>query len=265
MARRLNSRKKDKEKEKALRRRLVGALLLLTLFSGTAVGAYFLYRYIPFSSFGFPVSIAPVKEILIEGTHRLSKAEVAELIDTSGVNMFSLDPKEFRQKLKNFPWILDARIRKEFPSTVRVYITERNPVALLQKKRGFYFLDSEGRVIEKLGSAKVPFLPVITDAREEPVSAIAMELVKVLGENGVIERGESVEISVKDPKCLVMNLGGLVVKVGNNGFPEKLGRWFDIEAKVAKKQIDVDYVDLRFSNKVIVRPLTSGRRRLAKG
>jgi len=233
-------------------------MLLLVLFFGSALGAYFLYRYIPLSSIGFMARIAPVKNILVEGTHRLSKAEVAGLIDISDLNMFSLDPKELRQELKSFPWIRDARIRKEFPSTVRVFINEREPVALLQNKSGFHFLDSKGRVIEKLGSVNVPFLPVITDVREEPVGATVMDLVRVLGDNGVTRRGESVEISVKDPKCLVMHIGGLVVKMGNDGFPEKLDRWFDIEAEVAKRQIDVDYVDLRFSNKVIVRPLTEG-------
>jgi len=264
LARRLNSKKKDKEKQKARRRRLAAATLLLVLFFGSALGAYFLYRYIPFSSIGFIARIAPVKNILIEGTHRLSKAEVAELIDISDLNMFSLNPKELRQDLKSFPWIRDAKIRKEFPSTVRIFINEREPVALLQNKRGFYFLDSNGRIIEKLASTKIPFLPVITDVRQEPVAAAAMDLVRVLGDIGVIEMGKSVEISVKDPKCLVMHIGGLVVKMGNDNFPEKLDRWFGIEAEIAKRRIDVDYVDLRFANKVIVRPLTASHRRLAK-
>jgi len=265
LARRLNSKKKDREKQKALRKKLAAVALLVLLFCGSALGAYFLYRYIPLSSIEFITKIAPVKNILVEGTHRLSKAEVAELVDTGvDLNMFSLDPKELRRALKNFPWIRDAKIRKEFPSTVRVFINEREPVALLQKKRGFYFLDSNGWIIEKLESANVPFLPVITDTQKEPVDAAAMDLVRVLGDNGIVERGESVEISLKDPKCLVMHIGGLVVKMGNDGFPAKLDRWLDIEAEVAKRQIDVDYVDLRFSKKVIVKPLTTNRRRLAK-
>jgi len=71
----------------------------------------------------------------------------------------------------------------------------------------------------------------------------------------VMARCESLEIRVRDRNSLVMNIDGIVVKLGNGDFSSKLDRWFAIEPEILRRKIEVDHVDLRYSNKVIVSPL----------
>ena len=251
---RSNKRKKQRDRETGLGRKLALVSLVLLLSGASVFGAVLLYKRVSGPAYAFLNRLAPVRKIVIEGNRRISKSELAGLVDTRGRNMFTLVPGRARERMLAFPWISEAGIRKEFPSTLRVRVMERVPVALLLKKNVFYYLDSYGEKIEKVAGRDVPFLPVVTGAGGA-VSPAAMKLVRALGEKRVLERVDSVEISLKDPDCIVMHLDGLVMKMGTDDFSKKLERWLDIESEVYRRRIKVDHVDLRFTDKVILTPL----------
>lgn len=255
MTHRSNRRKKEKKGSPTFGRKLALACLALLLAGASAFGSTLLYKRLSGPLYSFFNTLAPVRTIVIEGNRRVSVDELAGLVDTSGRNMFTLKAGDVRRGVLSFPWIREALIRKEFPSTLRVRVLEREPVALLLMKNDFHYLDSEGERIEKVTGKDVPFLPVITGTRGPSASASAMKLVRALKEKEVLERVESVELSLKDPDCIVMQLDGIVMKMGTDGFSKKLERWLDIESEVYRRRISVDHVDLRFKDKVILTPL----------
>jgi hypothetical protein len=63
------------------------------------------------------------------------------------------------------------------------------------------------------------------------------------------------------PYGLVVNMDGEYVKVGYGRYAEKFGRWKALESEIRKKNIAIDYVDLRFENEVIVKPLKKVKER----
>ncbi|MEF9475280.1 MAG: hypothetical protein L0958_00975 [Candidatus Mariimomonas ferrooxydans] len=87
-----------------------------------------------------------------------------------------------------------------------------------------------------------------------------MKLINALDENDILSRKESIEIMLK-PYGLVMNLDGEYIKVGYGRYAKKLGRWKALETEVKKKDITIAYVDLRFENEVIVKPLRKVKER----
>ena len=256
MKNRSNVRKKDKEERKNRRKRFGLGLALLGLFGSGVLGAYKVYPYVTQAGRNMFVRMGPMTEIVVEGARRLSEEEVAELLRPEHESMFSLDLEKAVASLEASPWIRTAEVRKEMPGRVRVRITEREPVALLDRGGRLHYVDGEGQTIEGLHSDEAPFLPLITGKGAYPVPDSVMELVYVLASRKVMARCESLEILVRDGKSLVMNIDGIVVKLGDGDFSRKLDRWFAIEPEILKRKVEVDHVDLRYSNKVIVSPLT---------
>lgn len=255
MKNRSNVRKKDKENRRGRRRRLMLGLALVGLFGVAVTGAYKVYPYVSASGRKALERVGPVKEIIVEGTRRLSGEEVAEMVRPSDEGMVSLDLERAVATLQTSPWIEKAEIRKEMPGRLRVRIKEREPVALLEKGGKLYYLDADGNPIEALRSEEVPFLPLVRGREAYPVPASVVELVEALDARKVMTRCESLEIRVRDGNNLVMNIDGVAVKLGEGDFPRKLDRWFAIEPEILKRKVEVDHVDLRYSNKVIVSPL----------
>lgn len=54
---------------------------------------------------------------------------------------------------------------------------------------------------------------------------------------------------------LAMNLDGEIVKVGYGKYAEKLERWRELEPEVREKMPAIKYIDLRFDDRVVVKPV----------
>ena len=57
------------------------------------------------------------------------------------------------------------------------------------------------------------------------------------------------------PEDISMQVDGMLVKVGHGEYEEKLQRLLELEDEIMRRGIPVDYIDLRFANKVIVKPI----------
>jgi cell division septal protein FtsQ len=54
-----------------------------------------------------------------------------------------------------------------------------------------------------------------------------------------------------------VNVDGIVVKIGEGDYEDKLARLADIEEEIKSRNIAVDYIDLRFANRVLVSPVNA--------
>jgi cell division septal protein FtsQ len=139
-----------------------------------------------------------------------------------------------------------------------VRIEEAVPQALLQVRGDVYFVDGEGKVLEKLQSAPVQFLPVIVSdtARNPNTFREAVDLAGIIKERGLAAEKERIEITGVEsgPEHLTMIIDGLTAKVGQGDYDEKLRRLFELSDEIRRRHISVKYVDLRFANSVIVKP-----------
>ena len=78
-------------------------------------------------------------------------------------NLFSINLKSVKAKLKSVPSIEDARVVRILPDTLLVNITERMPRAVLNYPKSRWVVDENGIVMERSKSMAVNInLPVIT-------------------------------------------------------------------------------------------------------
>jgi cell division septal protein FtsQ len=71
------------------------------------------------------------------------------------------------------------------------------------------------------------------------------------------------EVDVTDPYSAAVILEGdpAVIKLGREDFLERLQSYLELSATLRERVPNIDYVDLRFDQRVYVRPVEAGRGR----
>jgi len=226
-----------------------GVLFLLT--GASIVLGLRLYR--------LSAGLFPVREIVFQGNMHLSENELRTIAGISmNESLLTLSAKGLSTNLLQSPWIRDVSIRKEFPHRVLIRVAEASPFAILETKGRTFLIDERGRMLEEMKGA-VPFLPIINadPFRNRENFMEALNLAKVIKDRKIATERNRVEvIADKGPENISMVLDNVVVKVGHGDYEQKLNRLFALEDEIKKRAITVDYVDLRFANRVVVKPIS---------
>ncbi len=212
--------------------------------------------------FALTSSLFSIRDYEFRGNRYLSDAELMRLMDVNGgENIFRTSSASLAGCLSSSPWIRSVRVRKEFPHRMIFLIEESAPQAVLQDRGNSYIVDADGKVLQSLSGRPTVFLPVITgDRGANPAAYLkAVELAGVLRDMGMGKDTGGVEISGMEHGAheLTITLNGLNIKIGEDRFKEKLAAFDEIKDQIAKLDIAVEYVDLRFEGRVVVRHIAT--------
>jgi cell division protein FtsQ len=106
----------------------------------------------------------------------------------------------------------------------------------------------------------VLFLPVIKEInpyKDRHVYAEAVKFAGILHNKKVLSYGGNVEVTGQRPEDITLKVGDIFVKIGTGDFDKKLERLEFVKDEIEKRGIPVEYIDLRFANKIIVKPVGS--------
>ena len=86
------------------------------------------------------------------------------LSDFKGENLYLLEDDSIRDRLMQNPHVKDVRVLRIFPSTLKVVIKERLPIAYLQTDENEYFLiDDQGVLLDTIALTNEYDLPVFCE------------------------------------------------------------------------------------------------------
>jgi len=201
-----------------------------------------------------------LKKVLIYGNRHLGHIDVVELMRLeSKENLLTMDMETLYERLHSSAWLRSVSMRKELPDTLVIRLEESSPVALLQSGDGLFIVDSEGLLLERVSEAPVYFLPVIVHASADGSSEFmeAVKLASAIGDINEAREVELVEIAGLESgsRNMVIRLDGVDIKIGEGNYREKLVRYFELSREIGRRNINVDYIDLRFANRVVVKPI----------
>ena len=212
-----------------------------------------------------------VTRITVTGNARLSRGEVLALVaDLRGRNMLLVRLEDYRRKLLASPWVEDAAIRRVFPGTVDVLISERRPLGIARLHDALYLIDQHGSVIDEFGpnnaSLDLPLVDGLGAAGDRDGQTVdegkAQLAVRLLGalQTRPDLAGRISQIDVSDARDAVVMLKGdtVMVRVGDDQFAGRLQAYLDLAPALRARVPRIDYVDLRFGERVYVRPQASG-------
>lgn len=226
--------------------------LLLCVFA-VAISIYFSLQAHPMQA------IFPIKHIAFTGSGHLTEGELKALAGIhTGESLMMLSSGEISRQLLRSPWIKSVNVRKEFPDRVSIVIREAEPFALLEMREHLFLIDEGGEILEELNGDSVPFLPVITGDpfKEKEVFTEALNLVRRMHEKGFPSERDHIDIQAHTPNELSVEIDGTLVKMGTGAYEEKLERFIQLEEEIRNRGIPVDHIDLRFSNRAVVKPVT---------
>ena len=205
-----------------------------------------------------------VADINVRGNHRLSRGEVlAMLQNLRGQSVLTADLAEWRRALLSSPWVADASLRRTLPSTVDVVILERAPLGIGRINGSLYLVDDRGSVIDEYGPGYADVdLPVIDGLSAEPGAEtsnvyrarLARRLLDALRVHDMASQVSQIDVS--DARNAVVLLEGdpTLIRLGDERFVERLQSYHQLAPTLRDQVPVIDYVDLRFNERVYVRP-----------
>jgi cell division protein FtsQ len=208
--------------------------------------------------------IFEVQRIVVHENHRLSNGEVLALLDglrSESILMVDLD--KWRATLLDAPWVADASLRRTLPSTVDVTVHERKPLGIGRINGSLYLVDEAGVVIDEYGPNYADLdLPIIDGLSSAPGennsdvarATLARRLLDALRVRNMAARVSQIDVS--DARNAVVLLDGdpTSVRLGDEHFVERLQSYFELAPALRERVPEIEYVDMRFDDRVYVRP-----------
>ena len=199
-----------------------------------------------------------IREIHFYGNRHLTNTELLSLTGLSQKRpLFSVTTGDIYRRLKTSPWIKDALVRKDLSGNVTVYLTEAVAAAVLQMDETPCLVDSDGLRLEDIKPEPVYFLPVvkIDPASHKEAYRDAVELARALNERKVTAHGGNIELTGTRPEDVTMKVDGVPVKIGEGDLTRKLDKLDFVMDELGKRNMSVEYIDLRFEDRIVVKPL----------
>lgn len=198
-----------------------------------------------------------VNEIVVSGNYHLDKEDIVKSMKiTKGFPLLDISSSDINKRLGENPWIKSVALKKQFPGTLLIKVEEAAPKALLSVKDKLYIIDENGNILERINGESTPFLPVIKEIGPDNKKDIseALKLISTLAQKNILGIMESIEIGT-ETYGLFVKLDGELIKVGYGDYPAKFDRWIELEPEIRKRGLPIKYIDLRFKDSVIVKPL----------
>lgn len=208
-----------------------------------------------------------VQDIRVRGNDRLSTGEVSMLLDGlrgSNVVLAALDP--WRDRLLGSPWVKDAALRRVLPDVVDVTILERDAVAIVRAGRSLFLMDADGVTIDEYGPRYASLdLPIVEGLRidvEAPAAdaprTLALAALDDLGGAGLLWRVSQLDVSRTRDVVVTMTDDPTLLHLGDVKFAERLQSYIDMSRRLQAMTSELEYVDLRFEDRVYLRPREQG-------
>jgi cell division protein FtsQ len=214
-----------------------------------------------------------ISQIDVDGNSILSDNEILELANVAdSLGLCDLDLGLMRGNILKQPFIKDVAINREFPSTLRIAVDERRPVAILSNINLLY-VDQEGYLLPHTSSKEVFDLPIISGMKP-PINVMpgekiesarlqaALEIFSVAKEVDEELYHFISEVNLNDGSDILIysTQSGMPIIFGEGEVRRKMVYLDAFLKQHARSQgpENITYVDLRFDKQVVVRWATSG-------
>jgi cell division protein FtsQ len=230
------------------------------------------------------------RQIQVEGARRLPPKTVFAQADVRpGINVLAVNLAAARKRLLAHPWIAEAQIQREIPSTLRIRIREHVGAAVVDVGRKF-LLNPQGEIFKEWESSDPADLPAVTglafaDLRavdrsaaagglaffdqdaavtapppvSRPMDAVLQLLTLGRDPGSILPTPElrSIRVDRELGLTVVAYAENRVIRLGYNDYPAKYHLLRDLLAffRAQPDVADLERIDLTDMNRVIVNPV----------
>jgi cell division protein FtsQ len=211
-------------------------------------------------------SFLKIDTISIDGNRYLSNGEVLALVgELRGQNILLGDLEGYRNLILTSGWVKDATLRRLLPSTIEVVVKERRPIGIGRFFNRLYLIDELGNVLDEHGPVfsdlDLPIIDGLSTGTDQDIEVdlararLAVRLIADLESKPKLSERVS-QINVDDSYNAVVLLSDdqTLIHLGAERFVQRLMSYIELAPALHARVANIDYVDLRFENRIYVRP-----------
>jgi cell division protein FtsQ len=208
-----------------------------------------------------------VRAIIVAGHTWQAPGELRALLeDRRGTSLMAADLEHWRARVLGSPWVLDASLRRRLPSTVIVTVVEREPMALARIGGELYLVDRDATVLGRFGPPYAALdLPVVDGLAVRRAdrsigidagrAALVVRLLASLEERpGLAARISQIDVTDPHDVAVLLRDDPARLRLGGEAFVSRLQTYLEIAGALRDRVAGVDYVDLRFEDRVFLMP-----------
>lgn len=166
--------------------------------------------------------------------------------------ILGLDLVDAKRRIESLPWVASAEVERRLPHALRIVITERTPVAILQTADRSVLIDAKGVQIVQV-AAQSGDLPIVTGrGAAENVAELLSELKAFPELGGRVKAAVRVGDRRWDVKLDSVETG-IEVRLPETDSAAAWGRLAELDRKHRLLARDVALIDLRLPDRMVVR------------
>ena len=206
-----------------------------------------------------------IREVEIEGIHRVTKAEVlARLVLKPGMGLHEVSTAFLAERVRTHAWIKEATVERRPPHLLHVSVVERTPAAIILIGTDHWLSDESGSLLAKLGKQDDQTLPLLTGLdpqslhRGEARVRNAVQSGVVLAKLIASTFDGRVEVNLTNSSNVVASANGVRFQFGGDSLVDQWERFRKVKPSFKTDSFDgrkreVSEIDLRYDHRVIVR------------
>jgi cell division septal protein FtsQ len=209
-----------------------------------------------------------ISHMTVRGNERLSTGEVLALVEgLRGQNILSVSLDEWQKNLLASPWVESATIRRVLPSTVEISVHERRPMGIGRIGTAMYLIDAHGVIIDEYGPSYADIdLPIIDGLATSPrdggsivdvarAEFAARVIASVSTRPEIARRISQLDVGDLHDAVAILDDDAALLRLGDTEFVARLQQYIDLAPALRERLDAIDYVDLRFDERLYVRPV----------
>lgn len=201
-----------------------------------------------------------IESVTITGQSQTSEVDLLDrLAIGANTSLVTFDAEAARRRIETLPWIAEATVRKFYPDTLKVEVSERTPFALWQRDGTVVLVDDRGEVISDFVDLDYAGLPLVVGAG----AGTGAKDYAALVEAAPSLRGRvKAATLVGERRWNIVLTNGVTIMLPQDGAEAALRRVADIDAANGLLSRDIATVDLRLADRLVVRLTEEGAARL---
>lgn len=179
------------------------------------------------------------------------------LANVLGKRPWEIDLEALGGAIRSLDWIADVRLQRVFPDRLVVSIMPKRPLGVVfSKGSGLRPITEDGELMKEWTAAVVPDVPFLRGElflKNPEIRAQAVELIKALPNNGVLDRSNIAEIVWNNGFSLVLLSPRTEIILGESQIEKKLVRVEHVLNYLSSQGKRARIVDSTSVKKVVVR------------
>jgi cell division protein FtsQ len=206
-----------------------------------------------------------LERIEIEGTRRASDDAMRQRLQRYvGRNLLGLDLRQVLHDAARDPWLGEVFARRILPHTLRVTVRERTPCAIALIDGAAYVVDETGYVVGPSGSGFADDLPVLTGLGQLDADSLVGALrrgSRMVGRlrqtaGPWVDEISEIDLSRRDRVVVRTVQPGPQLFLDPDRVTRNVRSYLELRREIARRTGNIDYIDLRWRDRISVRPLS---------